>query len=65
VRFGIEYTYPYWQFNGSHARLTPTSTGEETRKISITRNCRFQHWGLKVVRQLNQNLIVDAADNGS
>ncbi len=65
ARLGIEFTYINFVLNGGHARVTPTSHGEETKEDFYHQEMPVPTIGLEAYRRLNGNFIFQGSIEGN
>lgn len=64
ARIGLEYTYIHFSINGGHARVTPTSKGEETKEDFMHQELPIPTVGLEALHDLGGGFTLDAAVKG-
>ncbi len=64
-RIGLEYTYLNFAINGGHARVTPTSKGEETKEDFFHQELPIPTIGLEALHRLGENFTFDSSFKGN
>jgi hypothetical protein len=62
---GIEFTYLDFAIEGGHARVTPTSKGEETKEDFYHQSMPLPTIGLQAMRKIGENLTLEASVQGN
>jgi len=65
ARVGLEFSYINFVINGGHARVTPTSRGEETKEDYYHQELPVPTLGLEAYRQLTENFVFQGSIEGN